>query len=177
MPQLINLEEERFRREVADSSEPVFHLSRALHRLGNLETVQAAKKIRPPGADAAERALHGDNWDLKLRLNSATDLGDFIKLEVKGRTLKFTCVRDFPFPSVYVDRVKDGRPRPHGYATLSDDWRTGAFVRHRDDWPKETVMTRMGYRSRVLACPKAACRFETLDAFSEGFLDWLLGWR
>jgi hypothetical protein len=93
------VEERLFRANYAKSFNAVWAVARRIHRQGELEVRISPFHLRPT---FAEREAYGDAGDILVRRMGRDD---WERVEVKGRSLDFTCLDDFPYPSFFLERV------------------------------------------------------------------------
>lgn len=79
------------------------------------------------------------------QIDDYSDLGDLEivqRVEVKWRGIKFTSVKDFPYPTIIVDACRcydQAHPKPHGYVLYSTDLLHAVFINVREtivSWKK-----------------------------------------
>jgi hypothetical protein len=110
-----------------------------------------------------DRAGYGDWWDLEVCRGQAR-----WRFEVKSRTLRFTGAADYPYPTIFVDRVEKAlacRRLLAGYLVLNTGYTHVALVAART-WRSWVIKDRFdgakGYGLSVYACPKDLARYRAL---------------
>ena len=140
------------------------------HNLGKEYSVQiAAKRFAPTAAQASE---YSDDGDVILRLIVEECLGKNIfwrfRVEVKWRwEMDFTCVEDFPFPTIMVAKVEsvDKADDAVVYVSVSRDLKYGAFipVTTRQHWTKvSNLVKNTGNVEQQYVCPKHLATFKRI---------------
>lgn len=137
----------------------------ALHR-GQQAERDWVNEIRSLGLSAAHgRKLviskHNKNTDHV----ESPDAAILLAVEIKQRSLEFTCPEDYPYDTVFVDDMRGlGRERLKNFAYVYVSKPTGQWVwltpLDRDErWTEEVVFDRgRGHEVPTLVCPKACLR-------------------
>lgn len=137
----------------------------ALHR-GQQAERDWVNEIRSLGLSAAHgRKLviskHNKNTDHV----ESPDAAILLAVEIKQRSLEFTCPEDYPYDTVFVDDMRGlGRERLKNFAYVYVSKPTGQWVwltpLDRDKrWTEEVVFDRgRGHEVPTLVCPKACLR-------------------
>lgn len=154
-------EDARFKVAVQNSRREVLVVERHLRAKGYL-TELAPQRIRD---DFAERAAYGDDADLFI----LTDKGR-IGVEVKGRTLAFTSADDFPYPTLFVDRVsKVEKSTVQFYVSLnkSHTYMAVILASTKASWVKRDTFDHVKkHELTVYECPKELIRFYRVETES-----------
>lgn len=154
-------EEQRFRGAVSRSRDTVLHVAKHLQPHGTVTLPQS--KMRPTFAD---REGYGDEFDLQFDRGSLDR--DIKDIEVKERGLTFTCAGDFPYETVFVDRVTKADKANVTYVSLSHDLNYCLIVypQSRERWTKSVRWDSVKhYQLEVYECPKVDavfCKIEDL---------------
>jgi len=122
-------------------------------------------RVRPDGCSFEQMEEFSDDGDLKVYYE---ERDAWPRVEVKGRSVEFTGLHDFPFDTVLVDTVRNINKKgpPAAYITVSQV--TGAMIvisqRSRDAWrEKERVDKKRNISDRFYEVPVKDCR--TFDEF------------
>lgn len=148
-------EDIRFKGAVKKSRNGVELVKTYFEKLG-FQTELPELKIRDKFED---RAGYGDDADLFI----ISKLGERMGIEVKGRTLSFTSVRDFPFPTIFVDRVnKADASTVRCYVSINSAGTHFAAILSstKDLWvQKQRYDNVKGHTLNVYECPKQLIKF------------------
>ena len=155
-------EEQRFRVAVALSWAAVWAVARHIHALGGRELRIAPYVIRPA---FAEREGFGDAGDILVR---RIGRDAWARVEVKGRTLEFTGPDDFPFQTIFVERLN--RLEKHDPAAayfVCNRALTNAAVIYgstRAHWigPVPFFDSARGHQANAYECPAELAKFIAL---------------
>jgi hypothetical protein len=119
---------------------------------------------------AGRAVAHGKKLVLtkhcKINDHCATpDAAVVMTIEIKERNLKFTCPKDFPFDTVFVDDLRGlGKEsvRPFAYVFLSKitgEWVWVSPLDQDETWSETVVRdTTRGHEMGMLVCPRAHLR-------------------
>lgn len=153
-------EDQRFKSAVKRSRKEVLKVESYFLKLG-CSTRLPDVKIRDKFDD---RAGFGDDADLFV----LGILGDSIGVEVKGRTLNFTSCNDFPYQTIFVDRVvKADMSTVKCYISLNSAGTHMAVVMAdtKNKWVKSTRYDNVkGHNLTVYECPKHLIKFIKLKS-------------
>ena len=156
-------EDERFKTAVKTSRNEVRAVE-AYFRGRGYKTELAPERIRQNFEDRAE---YGDDADLFVTVGSGKRVG----IEVKGRTLNFTSVADFPYPTLFVDRVAKVERSTVGYYISVNEGHTHMAVivaSTKDQWVKrEQYDSVKKHKLFVYECPKHLVKFVQLNVGSK----------
>lgn len=151
-------EDIRFKAAVANSRLEVYSVALHLKRRG-FRTEIPPQRIRENFDD---RAGYGDDADLFVFSRSGKRLG----IEVKGRALNFTSAEDFPYQTLFVDRVeKADKSSVFYYVSVNSAKTAMAVIRAstKDKWVQRDKFDNIkGYPLRVYECPKEFAKFVQL---------------
>jgi len=147
-----NREERRFRAALARSNIPIYVVADHYRSLGHRVELPPVQ-LRP---HFEKRAGYGDEYELLIDRRW--------KIELKERSLAFTGANDFPYETIFVDRVeKADSVIVHGYISVSESLTHLALVKTsetRKFWEiVNTFDVTKGYSLRVYTCPIALVCF------------------
>jgi hypothetical protein len=148
-------EDARFKSAVEKSRAEVSVVASHLERRG-FKTEITPQRIRDK---FEERAEYGDDADLFVFSRSGNKLG----IEVKGRLLRFSSAEDFPYPTLFVDRVaKADKSSVFYYISVNVDKTVIAVIRAstKDRWIKTEKYDHVkNHPLWVYECPKELVKF------------------
>lgn len=133
----------------------VFAVGAYLQRKG-FNVVVPVPEIRP---DESERMKYADNGDLLITM----------PVQVKHRSLQFTCANDYPFPTIFIDenyKIEKGRKDLFMYVIVARDGNHAAVIRRetRRYWVQKTIYDKRQKRNCTnQACPKEWATFIKLN--------------
>ena len=157
-----------FTKRLAGSHTAVEAVAKWLEQWGKVDV--PALRIAP-NQDVAD--LYKDNGDIFFYAQD----GRKLRIEVKGRTLKFTSQQDFPYPDMAVcaseswERAVASGNKPYAYITVADDLYHIGIVKVRTTYPywKERVLNDpvRGHSYAAKFCPLTKVKWETLNQRSK----------
>lgn len=143
---------EEFTTDFFNSFGSVFIVGAYLQRLG-FNIVVPVPEIRP---NEAERMKYMDNGDLLVTM----------PVQVKERSIQFSCAADYPYPTIFIDETYKIKKDTFMYVIVSSDHRYAALIDRstRSHWVKETIFDKKQDRECVnAACPKELASFVSLN--------------
>lgn len=155
-------EEARFRSAVEKSWEAAWAVARYLHAKGERFVQVAPLSIRPT---FKERSAYGDDADVLVRMSNNER---WSHIEVKWRNLSFTGAKDYPYPTIFIDRSsKVDKANADAYYIVSQDLRYAALITKasRARWlnPKIYFDRVKKYHFTAYECPVDVAQFVSLQ--------------
>ena len=154
--------DKQFIKDLKQSDDDVWLVARWLCQLFKRHVMVAPLKIRP---DVSQRHQFRDNGDLFL----VEDNGNLARIEVKWRSIDFTCREDFPFPSLMVgpvDHIDHMFPIAYAHIMLNATRTVACVIRGKTEkhWTNDRIYdSRYGRHSTVYQCPIEHCEFYDLS--------------
>ena len=155
-----DVEHQRFLAAIPGSWKAVWVVGMYLHARGDRKILIGALKLRPQGEDVAE---YGDSHDLEVQMDEGET--QWWRVEIKGRELAFTCCDDYPYDTIFVDRVeKADATEPYGYFIVNRALTHAAIIKTstKEHWIKKTVKDTKKTREYpvfLYECPKGLAKF------------------
>jgi hypothetical protein len=140
--------------------------------------------MKSPEAVAVAARWLAEEWGLKVEVpeikcrpdvsqfSEYSDDGDLFihqKIEVKRRSLKFSSLETYPYPTAIVDNCHAwdrARPKPYAYFLFNHDL-TGFLLcktSTRPHWKKHTgYQEKRGRVRSVYLCPVELCEYRSID--------------
>jgi len=140
-----------FVEDLQNSQQYVWQAAKWLSDSGYNVTIRPVE-IRP---DVSQMREYSDCGDLEI----------IQRIEVKHRTLDFTCKDDYPFDTVIVDvahTYDKARPKPFAYIIFNKQATHCLIVENksRKQWIKRTTLDKVKKRERTFyECPIELCSF------------------
>jgi len=155
------VEEKRFRATLTRSWQAAWKVAQYIHSQGNV-TVQVAPLIIRPSR--SQRTGYGDAADVLYSYDSAK----WLRCEVKWRQPEFTCADDYPYPTIFIDRVaKIEEAPPDIYFNVNKAMTHAAIIGidTQEQWTgPNTYFDRIKrHPVTVMECPIELVRFVSLS--------------
>lgn len=148
-----------FLQDLEKSIEHVWIVARWLSSIGKMVAIPPMR-VRP---DAKKMKGYGDEGDLFIVQDK-----EWLRIECKQRNLHFTGVHDYPYETIFVDRVhawERAERKPHAYIVTNEAITVAAIIygTTSSSWIKRDSYDRGKKRTRAfLECPKGLARFERI---------------
>ena len=139
---------EEFVRDFFNSFGSVFIVGSYMQRLGFNVTVPVPE-VRP---NESERMKFMDDGDLLVTM----------PVQIKHRSLNFTCQEDYPYKTIFIDEAYKVKPDTFMYVVVSKDKKHAAIIGRetRRFWVTEKIYDKHQKRDcENLACPKEHSKF------------------